>query len=126
MSTLRTQQQQVTPELRQWIVDQAGAGHSAESVLKAMLASGWTEDVAVEAMESTLRGHLEQRAQAQGLPPSVPVPENTIAMQSAAYASASDSSRTSADGRRKWTGGVVSSCRLPSERTSRCASGGAT
>jgi prolyl 4-hydroxylase len=67
--------QQVTPELRQWIVSQASAGHTAESVLQAMLASGWSEDVAVEAMESTLRGHLEEQAVASGLPPAVPVPE---------------------------------------------------
>jgi prolyl 4-hydroxylase len=73
MSTTSTQQ--VTPQLRQWIVAQAEAGHSAESVLKAMLASGWQEDVAVEAMESTLRGHLEQQAVQQGLPPAVPVPD---------------------------------------------------
>ena len=59
--------QQVTPELRQWIVSQAAAGHSAESVLQAMKASGWNEDVAVEAMESTLRGHLESQAVASGL-----------------------------------------------------------
>ena len=68
-------QQQVTPELRKWIVEQAQAGHSAESVVKAMLASGWSEDVAIEAMETTLRGHLEQKAQAQGLAPAVPVPD---------------------------------------------------
>lgn len=68
-------QQQVTPELRKWIVDQAQAGHTAESVLKAMLASGWNEEVAVEAMESTLRGHLEDNARAQGLPAAVPVPD---------------------------------------------------
>jgi prolyl 4-hydroxylase len=68
-------QQHITPELRQWIVEQAQAGHGAESVLKAMLASGWSEDVAVEAMESTLRGHLENQAVQQGLPPAVPVPE---------------------------------------------------
>jgi prolyl 4-hydroxylase len=68
-------QQQVTPELRKWIVEQAQAGHSADSVVKAMLASGWTEDVAIEAMETTLRGHLEQQAQAQGLAPAVPVPD---------------------------------------------------
>ena len=74
MTTTQTQQQ-VTPELRKWIVDQAQAGHSAESVLKAMLASGWNEDVAIDALESTLRGHLEQQAQAQGLPPAVPVPD---------------------------------------------------
>ena len=67
--------QPVTPELRQWIVEQAQAGHSAESVLKAMLASGWAEDVAVEAMEITLRGHLEDKAVEDGLPPAVPVPD---------------------------------------------------
>jgi prolyl 4-hydroxylase len=75
MSSSTQTQQQITPELRQWIVEQAQAGHGAESVLKAMLASGWSEEVAIEAMESTLRGHLEQQAQAQGLPPAVPVPE---------------------------------------------------
>ena len=31
MSTTQTQQQ-VTPELRKWIIDQAQAGHTAESV----------------------------------------------------------------------------------------------
>lgn len=70
--------QQITPELRQWIVAQAEAGHSAESVLQSMRASGWDEEVAVEAMETTLRGHLEGRALAQGLPPAVPVPEPAL------------------------------------------------
>ena len=77
MSTTDTRQQ-VTPELRKWIVEQAEAGHGAESVLKAMLASGWKEDVAVEAMESVLRGHLEGQAQQQGLPPAVPVPDPAL------------------------------------------------
>ncbi|HEX2544547.1 MAG TPA: 2OG-Fe(II) oxygenase [Ramlibacter sp.] len=74
-TTTATTTQQVTPELRKWIVDQAEAGHTAESVLKAMLASGWNEDIAIEAMESTLRGHLEEQAVQQGLPPAVPVPD---------------------------------------------------
>lgn len=78
MSTTTKQPQQVTPELRKWIVEQAEAGHSAESVVKAMLASGWSEDVAVEAMESTLRAHLEGKAQLQGLPPAVPVPDPSL------------------------------------------------
>jgi prolyl 4-hydroxylase len=76
MST--TQSQQITPALRQWIVEQATAGHSAETVLKSMLASGWAEDVAVEAMESTLKDHLEQQAVQNGLPPSVAVPDPQI------------------------------------------------
>jgi len=69
------QTQQITPQLRQWIIEQAQAGTNVEAVLKSMLASGWSEDVAIEAMETTLRGHLEQRAVDQGLPPAVPVPD---------------------------------------------------
>ncbi len=68
-------QQQVTPELRRWIIEQAQAGHGAETVLDSMIKSGWNEDVAIEAMESTLRGHLEQQAVQKGLPPAVPVPD---------------------------------------------------
>ncbi len=66
--------QQVTPELRQWIVEQAQAGHSSESVLRSMKAAGWDEAVAIEAMESTLRGHLDQHAAASSLPPVRPEP----------------------------------------------------
>lgn len=71
--------QQITPELRRWIVEQAQAGHAAEAVLRTMIASGWQEDVALDALESTLRGHLEQQAQAQGLPPASAVPDPALA-----------------------------------------------
>ncbi len=77
MSTTQ-QTQQVTPQLRQWIVEQAEAGHSAEAVVKAMLASGWQEDVAVDALESTLRSHLEEKAVQQGLPPALRVPNPNL------------------------------------------------
>ena len=83
------QRQQITPQLRQWMIEQAQAGHSAESVLQSMLASGWTEDVAIEAMESTLRGHLEERAVQQGLPPAVTVPEPKLG-ESPLYIDAGD------------------------------------
>ena len=73
-----TQTQLVTPQLRQWIIEQAEAGHSAEAVVKSMLASGWQEDVAVDALESTLRGHLESKAVQQGLPPALPVPSPNL------------------------------------------------
>jgi prolyl 4-hydroxylase len=66
--------QLITPELRQWIVAQAQAGHQPEAVLAAMKASGWQEDVAIEAMEDTLRGFLDHHAKAQGLPTPVRVP----------------------------------------------------
>ncbi|MCM2252627.1 MAG: 2OG-Fe(II) oxygenase [Ramlibacter sp.] len=71
----KTQTQQITPELRQWIVEQAQAGHDPESVLGSMRASGWDEDVAADAMEATLREYLEHQAVEQGLPPSAPVPD---------------------------------------------------
>ncbi|MGH6627000.1 MAG: 2OG-Fe(II) oxygenase [Burkholderiaceae bacterium] len=74
----KTSPQQITPQLRQWIVEQAQAGHSPEAVLKSMRASGWDEDVAIEAMESTLKSHLDQQALQRGLPPAVPVPEPAL------------------------------------------------
>lgn len=68
-------EQNVTPELRQWIIDQAKAGRPPDEVLKSMMASGWEEDVALAALEDTLSGFLKEHAQAHGLPAPVPVPE---------------------------------------------------
>lgn len=76
MSTTSTQQ--ITPDLRKWIIEQAQAGYTAEVVLKSMVASGWNEDVAVQAMESTLKGHAQSQAVSSGLPPAVPVPEPAL------------------------------------------------
>ncbi len=59
--------QPVTEDLRQWIVAQAEAGCRPEDVLEAMKASGWDEDVAIAAMEVTLRQRLDER----GLRPAV-------------------------------------------------------
>ena len=70
--------QAVTPELRQWIIAQAEAGFGAEVVVQSMCASGWSEDVAVDALESTLRGHLNEAAVRQGLPSAVPVPDPAL------------------------------------------------
>lgn len=67
--------QQITPELRQWIVAQAQAGHKPEAVLRAMLDSGWNEDVAISAIEETLRGFLAEHAREHGLPVPSSVPE---------------------------------------------------
>ena len=68
-------EQQVTPELRQWIVDQAKAGRDPDAVLKSMMDSGWNEDVALVALEDTLSGFLKEHAEANGLPVPVRVPE---------------------------------------------------
>jgi prolyl 4-hydroxylase len=67
--------QTVTPELRQWIVEQARAGHKPEAVLRAMKDSGWNEDVALVALEDTLATYLKQHARENNLPEPSQVPE---------------------------------------------------
>jgi len=67
--------QAITPELRQWIIEQAKAGCQPEAVLQAMRASGWAENVAVEALELTLSQFLAERAQQAALPAPVKVPD---------------------------------------------------
>jgi prolyl 4-hydroxylase len=71
--------QQITPELRQWIIDQAKAARSPMEVLKSMMDSGWTEEVAIVALEETLQGFLKDQQVQQSLPPPVPVPEPALA-----------------------------------------------
>ena len=67
--------QPVTPELRQWILAQAASGQPPEALVKAMRASGWSEDAARRALQATL--NLTVAASA-GEPPALvatPVPE---------------------------------------------------
>ena len=52
--------QTITPELRTWIISQAEAGFSADTVLQSMKASGWREDVAIAALETTLTAHIQK------------------------------------------------------------------
>ena len=58
--------QHVTPELKAWIVQQARAGCTPESVLQAMRVAGWEEAVALDAMEDALEGFV------RALPPVAP------------------------------------------------------
>ena len=67
--------QHITPELQRWIVEQASAGQPPQVVLKAMRESGWSSEVAEQALEETLRSGGVDRTQAQGLPLSTRVPE---------------------------------------------------
>lgn len=67
--------QPISPALRQWIIEQTQAGHGPEAVLQAMQASGWQQDVAIDALQTTLRSHLAQQAAQPPLPPANPVPE---------------------------------------------------
>ena len=70
--------QAITSELRQWIVAQAAAGVTAPSLVEAMRKVGWNEDVAVDAIEQVLRGHLDKVAQEQGWPAAAPVPDPAL------------------------------------------------
>ncbi|MDD0810683.1 2OG-Fe(II) oxygenase [Curvibacter sp. RS43] len=69
--------QAITPALTRWILEQSEAGHDPASVLQAMQAAGWTEAVALQALEQTLKQQLDvaqARAATPRLPPSQPLP----------------------------------------------------
>jgi prolyl 4-hydroxylase len=74
--------QPITPQLRRWIIDQATAGYPADVVLDAMKASGWEEATALDALETTMRGHLGLPAEASddalASEPARPVPGAAI------------------------------------------------
>lgn len=46
--------QPITPELRTWILEQHGAGHSSQTILDAMIHSGWHRDVGLGALTEVL------------------------------------------------------------------------
>ena len=71
--------QTASPELKQWIIEQARAGHAPESVLKAMKDAGWQEEVAMLALEETLSSYLAEQRREQSLPPPSPAPEPGLA-----------------------------------------------
>ena len=66
--------QVVSAELRHWIIEQTQAGCRPEDVLAAMHSSGWTEAVALAALESTLQQFLDAQGQPSllQLPPTSP------------------------------------------------------
>lgn len=68
-------EQPITPELRQWIVQQAQAGHGVEAILASMESAGWKPEVAMTALETTLRDHLGHETAAQVVSNAVPMPE---------------------------------------------------
>ncbi|MEP7303573.1 MAG: 2-oxoglutarate-dependent dioxygenase, partial [Caldimonas sp.] len=73
--------QAITPELREWILAQAAAGHSPEIVLGAMKASGWEEMVALNALDTTMRQHHAAQAafaDDAASPPARPLPGERI------------------------------------------------
>ena len=74
--------QPITAELWKWIVDQAAAGYPRDIVIDAMKASGWNEQVAIDALEATMRAHLggddAESAGGAACEPARPMPGATI------------------------------------------------
>lgn len=79
MTTTTLPRQTATPELRQWIIEQARAGHGPEAVLASMREAGWQEDVAIAALEETLSAYLVEQGRDAELPPGSAVPEPSLA-----------------------------------------------
>jgi prolyl 4-hydroxylase len=71
---IQLQTQVVTPDIRQWILDQAAAGCIVEDMHRSMLASGWDDAVARAALTQTLR-----ERKVTELPAAVPVPAPDLA-----------------------------------------------
>jgi prolyl 4-hydroxylase len=69
-----TSPQTVTPELRQWIIEQAQAGCRPDDVLAAMRRSGWDEAIALDALTDTLQAFLGAQGGAQPVAQALPVP----------------------------------------------------
>ena len=67
-------QQVITPELCAWITEQSRAGHASESILSAMLGSGWDESIARQALARTL-GQSATLTAPPGATPGLPEPE---------------------------------------------------
>jgi prolyl 4-hydroxylase len=75
--------QTITPELRQWIVDQVKDG-KRDTLLGGIMASGWTEEVALLAIEEALSGQIHQNAAAPV--PVRPMPEPVISSTNTVHA----------------------------------------
>jgi prolyl 4-hydroxylase len=67
-------QQVITPELCEWIADQSRVGHPTESILAAMLGSGWDEGIARQALARTL-GQPSAMTPPPGATPGLPEPD---------------------------------------------------
>lgn len=69
----------ITPELREWLTQQAAEGHSRQSVLDALLKAGWQAETAALALESEWDEQQRQRAAASARLPAQRLPDLDLA-----------------------------------------------
>lgn len=74
-----------TPELRSWILLNTEAGHTPDVLLSKLLEAGWTEEVALDALETTLRERVAEIAPVRlpepdlaGSPSTITIGDRTI------------------------------------------------
>ncbi|MDT8998996.1 2OG-Fe(II) oxygenase [Paucibacter sp. APW11] len=70
-------EQNITPELRRWLQEQQRAGVAPEQVLKAMQSSGWTPDVALQALAGVFNAEALAPLRIAAAP-AAPVPEPAL------------------------------------------------
>lgn len=63
-----------TADIDDWILARIRAGESPERVVAPLLARGWAEQDAIDAVEAAIRRHLDRHAREAGVPPPVRVP----------------------------------------------------
>lgn len=71
----QSQNAPVDEELRRWMIESVQAGQTPQSMLDAMVAQGWPQQQALDAIEQTLQAHVDRLTAEQQLPPAVPVPD---------------------------------------------------
>jgi len=78
-STPQQASQAITPELRQWITEQASAGCAEPALLESLRAAGWADDVAAQALAQVLQAPAVNNPKAGHLPRASAVPAPLLA-----------------------------------------------
>ena len=78
-STAQPARQSITPELRDWIAEQASAGCSPAALRQSLRAAGWDDDVAAQALADALQAPTSNSPEAHHRAPPLAVPAPLLA-----------------------------------------------
>lgn len=78
-STAQPARQSITPELRDWIAEQASAGCSPAALRQSLRAAGWDDDVAAQALADALQAPTSNSPKAHHSAPPLAVPAPLLA-----------------------------------------------